>query len=128
MLRPPKPFELEGPRKMDYNDTLYIGDSGKMLGNRIIPDERHKEFPKPPETFRRSKGHFKEFIESCQGGPPAGANFDFASLVTEVVLLGNVVIKMQTKLLWDGDNLRVTNCPEANELLTKKYRAGWQVL
>jgi hypothetical protein len=34
---------------------------------------------------------------------------------------------MQTKLLWDGDNLRVTNCPEANELLTKKYRTGWQV-
>ena len=128
MLRPPKPFELEGQRQMGYNDTLYIGDSGKMLGNRIIPEEKHREFPKPPETLPRSKGHFKEFIEACKGGPQAGANFDFASLVTEVALLGNVAIKMQTKLLWDGENLRVTNCPEANELLTKKYRAGWQVL
>jgi len=45
-----------------------------------------------------------------------------------VVLLGNVAIKMLTELSWDGENLCVTNCPEANELLTKKYRPGWQVL
>jgi hypothetical protein len=113
---------------MGYNETLYIGDSCKMLGNRIIPEDKHREFPKPPETLPRSIGHFKEFLEACKGGPPAGANFDFASLVTAVVLLGNAAIKMQTELLWDGDNLRVTNFPEANELLTKKYRTGWHVL
>jgi len=128
MLRPRKPIELESQRQMGYNETLYIGDSGKMLGNRIIPEEKHREFPKPPETLPRSNGHFQEFIEACKGGPSAGANFDFASLVTEVVLLGNVAIKMQAELFWDSENLRVTNYPEANELLTKKYQAGWQVL
>ena len=30
-------------------------------------------------------------------------------------------------LQWDADNLRITNHPAANLLLTKVYRPGWEV-
>jgi hypothetical protein len=30
-------------------------------------------------------------------------------------------------LEWDAANLRITNNPEANALLTKTYRRGWEV-
>ncbi len=128
MIRPTMPMELEPDRKVEYNDTLYVGDSGKMLSNRIIPEERHKEFPKPAEVLPRSIGHHKEFIAACKGGDPAGANFEFAALVTEVVLLGNIALRMQKKLEWDGEQRRFTNLPEANAFLTKTYRPGYQVL
>ncbi|NLP10261.1 Gfo/Idh/MocA family oxidoreductase [bacterium] len=128
MIRPTMPMELERDRKVEYNDTLYVGDSGKMLSNRLIPEERHKEFPKPAEVLPRSIGHHKEFIAACKGGDPAGANFDFAALVTEVVLLGNIALRMQKKLEWDGEQQRFTNLPEANAFLTKTYRPGYQVL
>jgi hypothetical protein len=30
-------------------------------------------------------------------------------------------------LLWDTENCRITNDPDANALLTKTYRPGWAV-
>jgi len=127
LFRPPLPTELEPGRKVEANDTLYVGESGKMLGNRIIPETRHKEFTKPPETLPRSIGHHKEFIAACKGGEPAGANFEFAALVTTVVLLGNIALRVQRKIEWDSEQRRITNLPEANALLTKVYRPGFPV-
>jgi hypothetical protein len=46
------------------------------------------------------------------------------------MLLGNVAILMKehnTKLLWDGKKMEITNLPEANALLHKKYRTGWSL-
>jgi hypothetical protein len=31
------------------------------------------------------------------------------------------------KLLYDAANMSVTNIPEANQYLTREYRAGWSV-
>jgi hypothetical protein len=31
------------------------------------------------------------------------------------------------KLLWDAENLRVTNSEAATKLLTKAYREGWKL-
>jgi hypothetical protein len=45
--------------------------------------------------------------------------------VTEVCLLGNIAVRAQKKLLWDGPNLKITNDAEANRLLHREYRPGW---
>lgn len=127
MLRPARPAELEADREMGNGGVMYVGDKGKILGNRIIPESKHKEFPKPEASIPRSIGHHKEFIDACKGGPQAGANFEFAALVTEAVLLGNVALRIQRKIEWDPVNAKVTNVPEANQFLTKEYRKGWQV-
>ena len=31
------------------------------------------------------------------------------------------------KLLWDGDNTRITNFEAANQFVTRTYRKGWEV-
>ena len=31
------------------------------------------------------------------------------------------------KLLWDGDNMRITNLDEANQFVGKIYRKGWEL-
>lgn len=123
-LKPARPAELEEERLLEDNDTLYIGDKGKMLGHIPIPEARRKELGTPPKTLPRSPGHFEEWFRACKGGEPAGANFDVASLVTQVVLLGNVALTTGKYLLWDGN--QVTNAPEANRLLTRSYRSGWE--
>ena len=43
----------------------------------------------------------------------------------EQLLLGLVAYRVGKKLEYDGAAGRVTNCPEANELLRRKYRPGW---
>jgi predicted dehydrogenase len=132
-MKPPRPPELEDGRRWDTNGLLYVGDKGKMLGSRLIPETRQKEYGKPPKKLERSIGHYMEWVVACKGGKPAGSNFpDHAGLLAQVVLLGNVAIRpalkdklLTTKLLWDAKEFKFTNMPEANKYLTKEYREGW---
>jgi len=131
-IKPRRPDQLEDNRKWGDGGTLFVGDKGSMLGYKLIPESRSIEFGKPPRKLPRSIGHFKEWTEACKGGKPAGANFEFASLVTEVVLLGNIALRPELKdkltnttLQRDGTNMKITNLPEANEFLHTEYRSGW---
>ena len=133
-LRPPRPAELDEGEQMGTNGILFIGDKGKMLEHRLIPESRRKEYGKPPQVLPRSPGHFVEWIEACKGGKPAGSNFDHAGPLAEVVLLGNVALRPElreiltrTELLWDGPSMKITNVPEANEYLRREYREGWSL-
>jgi predicted dehydrogenase len=134
-MKPPRPAELEEGRRWDTNGLLYVGDKGKMLGSRLIPETRQKEYGKPPKTLERSPGHYDEWVIACKGGKPAGSNFpDHAGLLAQVVLLGNVAIRpalkdrlLSTRLLWDAKEFKFTNMPEANKYLTKEYREGWAI-
>jgi len=123
---------------MGANGHLFIGDGGKILsqkkGYALIPEKRQKDYGDPPRKLPRSVGHYKEWIEACKGGKPAGSNFDWAGPLTEVVLLGNVALRQQLreemtskKLVWDGVNLRFTNSEEANKYLKREYREGWSL-
>ncbi len=132
-MKPPRPPELEDGRRLDTNGHLYVGDKGKILDSRLIPESRQKEYGKPPKKLERSPGHYTEWVIACKGGKPAGSNFpDHAGLLAEVVLLGNVAIRpalkerlLSTKLLWDPKEFKFANMPDANKYLTKEYREGW---
>ena len=43
----------------------------------------------------------------------------------ETMLLGLVAYRVGKKLDYDGAAGHVTNSPEANDLLRRKYREGW---
>jgi predicted dehydrogenase len=132
-LRPPRPEGLPEGATMGDNGRMIVGDKGFILGNTLFPDSRRKEFAEPPATLPRSIGHYREWIEAAKGGKPAGANFpDWAGRLAEVVLLGNVALRVQlrnrltqAKILWDPVAFKVTNVPEANEFLHREYRKGW---
>ena len=132
-MMPDRPDELEeGLRFGEPDDNLYIGEKGKMLGHRLLPESRSKEYGKPPKVLPRSPGHHREWINACKGGEPAGSNFDVAGPLTEVVLLGNVAVRMGQqlyekglKLYYDGPNMKVTNVPEANKYIRSEYREDW---
>ncbi len=134
-LMPQRPAEFEEGRKFgEADDNLFIGDKGKMLGYRLIPESRQKEYGKPPQKIARSPGHHKEWINACKGGAPARSNFDWAGPLTEVILLGNIALKMERqlyekglKLHYDGPKMEVTNLPEANKYIRDQYREGWSL-
>ncbi|MBL7154510.1 MAG: Gfo/Idh/MocA family oxidoreductase [Phycisphaerae bacterium] len=131
-MRPPRPAELEDGRQIGSNGKLFIGDKGKMLSERLIPESKMQDYGKPPQLLERSPGHHIEWIEACKGGKPAGSNFDHAGPLAEAVLLGNVALRPElrekmnrTKLLWDPEKFEITNVPEANQFLRREYRKGW---
>jgi len=32
------------------------------------------------------------------------------------------------KLIWDANNIKATNCPEADSLIKREYRKGWDLI
>ncbi len=133
-MRPPRPDELEEGQNFGDNGTMFVGDKGKMLGYMVIPESRRKEFGKAPKVLERSPGHHQEWIDACKGGKPAGSNFDHAGPLAEAVLLGNVALRPAMKkkltrinLLWDSENFKITNVPEANQYLRREYREGYSL-
>ena len=123
-LKPAQPKDLEPGRRIE--DVIYIGEKATLMGHRLIPESKMKEYGRPPKVLPRSVGHYKEFVDAARGGPPAGANFvDHAGLLTETCLLGNVALRAGKKLAWDGPNMRITNDDAANQYLHREYRQGW---
>jgi predicted dehydrogenase len=133
-LRPPRPEGLPNGKAMGANGRLLIGDKGFILGNDVYPESRATKAADVPKSIPRSDDHYGEWIRACKGGPPAGANFDWAGPLAESVLLGNVPLRVQLredltlcKLLWDPAALKFTNLDEANQFLRRDYRTGWSL-
>jgi hypothetical protein len=48
--------------------------------------------------------------------------------MAEAILLGTVAIRVPgTTLHWDSAAMNISNSPEAQKLLRRTYRAGWEV-
>jgi len=123
-LQPARPAELEAGRRMA--DVTYFGEKGILMGTRLIPESKMKAYGKPPRVLPRSVGQYKEWVDACRGGPPAGSDFvRHGGLLTEVCLLGNVAVRAGQKLEWNGPAMKVTNDEAANQFLRRKYREGW---
>jgi len=138
-LKPFPPKDFEENRGLHDNGYFLIGDEGSMLAGshggapRIIPETKMKEYKRPPKTLPRIEApneatHEWDWLQACKGIRPACSNFDVSGPITEIVLLGNLAIRTGwKKLLWDGPNMKVTNCPEANQFVQRAYRQGWSL-
>ena len=132
-LKPPHPEGVEDDDKFDGNGILFIGDKGALASPgwggqpKLLPGARDKMFQRPASTLRRSKGHHRDWLDACKGGPPAGSNFAYGTALSEVGLLGLVAMRTGRKLHWDAAGMRCPNAPEADRYLKGEYRDGWTI-
>ena len=56
------------------------------------------------------------------------SNFNYAGMLTEAILLGNVAMRAGNKKFeWDGPNMKAIGCPEAEQFIRTEYRKGWEL-
>jgi hypothetical protein len=67
------------------------------------------------------------WVEAAKGKTAPSCPFEYAARLTEVMLLGIVALRAGRKIFYDGENMRVTNLPQANDYLRREYRQGWSV-
>lgn len=135
------PPELELPRQ----GSLIVGEKGNMIlphigGPRLYPQENFAGFTSPKDL--KGLNHWHRWIDAIVEGKKTTGGFDYAGPLSEAVQLGNVatraakppmpkrganVVKEPFALQWDATNLRIANSPEAQAMLTRPYRAGWEV-
>ena len=133
-LRPARPSDLPEDVVMGDNGRMIVGDKGFILGTTIYPEARRKEVGAIPQTWPRVKDHYQEWAQACKGGKPAGSNFDWAGPLAEIVLLGNVALRVElrnllvhTRLKWDPVKMGFSNLEEADKFLRRSYRPGWSL-
>ena len=79
--------------------------------------------------MEKSIGHHTEWREAAIGNQPydyPGSNFKYAGPFTETVQLGNVCLRFPGESSpGTARTCRFSNNEEANKLITKTYREGW---
>lgn len=117
-------------KKLPGSGSLLIGEGGTL----IIP---HVAMPQlyPDATFAKfeiekvpGSSHYHAWVDAALGGPRTTDSFAYAGPLTEAVHLGNVATRFPgARLDWDAPAMRFRNHTGAGKLLTKQYRAGWEL-
>ena len=136
-LMPPVPQGISAEEKLGDGDngSYFVGEKGIATtgcyggGTRLLPAEKMEGFELPEPVIPRVPlgDSYQDWIRSCKDGKPHCANFDYAGPFTEMVLLGNLAVRSGAKIEWDSVNMRVTNMPDANRFVTRRYRQGWSL-
>lgn len=155
-LLPERPAELMPDEPFGNWDggTLLIGTKGKLLldcygaNPRLLPTRLMQEKTMPKETIKRvPEGHYIQWVNACiagYGNAETSSPFEYAGPFTESILMGNLAIRSwqmknpklkgwddkylgRKKLLWDAENMKITNFDDANQFVKREYRDGWKL-
>jgi predicted dehydrogenase len=135
-LLPERPDDLEAERRMPESGTIFVGSKGKMWcetyseSPRLIPEPAMQAFTRPARTLPRvpdgRPGHEKNWLDAIRNKGQAVSHFDYAGPFVESVLLGNVALRFPgERLMWDAQNMKVTNKPDADQYIHPTYKPGW---
>jgi hypothetical protein len=110
--------------------AMVIGTEGALLNNLgrtpvLLPEEKFKDYSLPK---LRDRNHYHHFVEACLGAENTESHFAQTGPMTEAILLGTVAIRLPGQTLeWDAARMSFPNHPDANRLLRRTYRKGWEV-
>lgn len=153
-IKPERPEELLPNESFGDNGVLFIGTKGKMICDvygsnpRLLPLTRNEKDKTKAKAIRvpgGEAGHYTQWAEAAIAGYgkiELSSPFEIAGPLTETLLIANLAIRgidtqrrdasgkisypgRDIKLIWDKENLRVTNFDEVNQFVKRNYRAGW---
>jgi hypothetical protein len=137
-------------KKGIISSTIF-GLNAKLYKNNgdVLSDPNFKT--KNPNETLPEYGHQVSWCDAIKEGfdskkhKALSSSFDYAGPMTETVLMGNLALRayalgkkrtvgngmdfnFRKKLLWDGQNMKITNIEEANQFVGREYREGWKLI
>jgi predicted dehydrogenase len=131
-VMPESPSRFIDLKQIDHG-ALFEGSKGWLVADfttRAIYPGKGGDMtyykPRPEANLLPEVGNFQsQWINACKGSLKTCCNFDYGGKMIEMMLLGLVAYRVGKKIKYDGATGRVTDCPEANDLLHRTYREGW---
>jgi hypothetical protein len=149
---PERPEELGADEIFGDRDScgvLIIGTKGKMMcgtygaNPQLLPTSKTKEVNVKETLARVPEGHYVQWVNACIAGygkNKVSSPFEYAGPLTETILMGNLALRAwnikgpngrgwpgRKKLLWDAQNMKITNFDEANQFVRREYRDGYSL-
>ncbi len=149
-IRPDRPDELLPDEAMGDDDgsggVIIEGSKGKMMcgtygsNPKLLPTSRMQNINVKQTIKRVPEGHYLQWVNACIAGygkNELSSPFEYAGPLTESILMGNLALRSwqlknasgkfngRKKLLWDAQNMKITNFDEANQFVKREYRSGW---
>ena len=114
-----------------------MGEKGILLHDtygrnpRLYPQDLMAAAAAVPKSMPRIPwSHEQNWAKAIRGEAEASSPLEYASQLTETMLLGIAALRagQGKKLLYDGERGAFTTRADANQYLTRDYRAGWDDL
>jgi predicted dehydrogenase len=116
------------PGKVIYGGELTFkgGSHGSTL--EIIPGSKAQDMAsRLPEVPQSTSNHFLNFLRACKGEEKCRSSFAVAGPLCQMMALGVIAQRLNTKVLFDRATHQITNNKLANELLAGALpRIGWE--
>ncbi len=119
----PEGFALPG------SGSVLLGEKGSLIIPHVaapilLPEEKFSSFKIPVVPAR---DHYVSWADACRGEDKTTSHFDYSGPLSETVLLGTIAIRLAgTTLGWNAEEMKLTGAPEAQAMLSKPYRKGWE--
>jgi predicted dehydrogenase len=139
-MKPFIPEELkEDGRDIPDQGLMFVGDRGKILagfrGERpeIIPSrlmeayQGEKEIPEMETAENGTDKRTDTWVSAIKNNAESPGSFLHAGAVTETINLAAVALRVKKKVIYDSENMEITNDEDANKYLSREYRTGWEL-
>jgi hypothetical protein len=130
---PENPSKAVNLKAIDHG-AMFEGTKGVLVADftsrMLLPNNKGADLTyykaRPKEALLPPVGDFqKEWINACKGSLKTSCDFDYGGRMIEMMLLGMVAYRVGKQIKYDGAAGKVTDSPEADALLRRKYREGW---
>ncbi|MDP3849809.1 MAG: Gfo/Idh/MocA family oxidoreductase [Luteolibacter sp.] len=134
-VRPPGiPADLElnegfGQVFVGTEGTIFVNDAYCSTAPVVFPETLREKTRSIVRVYDRVVGGpTQELCRAVRGdGPKPISNFeDHAGPLTEMVLAGNLSVRLAKKIDWDAEKMEARGLPEVKAMLKRTYRAGWE--
>jgi hypothetical protein len=133
-MKPQTPEVLESQGKeLPTEGMMFVGDKGIILGGFrnekpvLLPESLMKQYGDAPAGDENIIRGDDVWIDAFKEKKQSPGSFLYATAVSETINLGAVALRSGKKVLYDATKMEITNIPEANALLKREYRKGWEL-
>ena len=124
--------------------SLFVGTKGYLYSPgdyansfELLPKDNFDGYKNPKPWLPRNQGgnfdqnQTNEWINAIKANKPelAMSNFEYAAYFTEIILLGNLAMRVPGQTIqWDGPAMKSPNSEKANSYVKKAYRKGYELV
>ena len=121
--------------EMGREGILFVGDEGAILADfhgqepQLFAKGQRRPLPLGDASAQVSwgPGGHSLWRQACLKGGTSPGSFLSAAAITDAVNLGTVALRSSRKVRFDSEAMKITNAPEADKYLYRRYRKGWEL-